>query len=60
MEEAIRRIARAGYDGVGLMAVRLHAWPLDLSDVERKDLLGLLRGLNLKVSSVTNFGAVLV
>lgn len=58
LEEAIRKIAGAGYDGVDLMAIRPHSWPQDFSDTERKNLLSLLRRLNMKAASVTNFGAV--
>lgn len=59
LEEAIRRTAKAGYDGIDLMAVRPHAWPLDYDKSERKDLVNLLKKVNLEVPTVTNFGAAI-
>jgi len=59
LEEAIKRIAKAGYDGVDLMAVRPHAWPQDFSAAERKNLLRLVRSFDIEVSAVTDFSAAI-
>jgi len=56
LEEAIRRIAKAGYDGVALMGIRPHAYPPDFDKTERKNLLNFIKSLNLEVSSIVNYG----
>lgn len=51
LEEAIRRIARAGYNGVDIWGGRPHAYRKDLNDQEKKSLRRLLDDLNLAVPS---------
>jgi len=58
LEESIRRISEAGFSGVALVAVRPHAYPPDLDETRKKNLVDLLKSLNLEVSSVIHHGAV--
>jgi len=58
LEESIKRIAKLGFSGVALIAIRPHAYPPDLNKDKRKHLLNLLKSLNLEVSSVVHHGVV--
>jgi len=51
LEEAVRRIAQAGYDGVDIWGGRPHAYRHDLSSDEIDQLRSLLANLNLAVPS---------
>ena len=47
LDETIRRIAAAGYDGIEIGCAAPHAWPAHLSAERRKDIKALLEGENL-------------
>ena len=51
LEEAIRRITQAGYDGIDIWGGRPHAYRHDLSSDEIDQLRSLLANLNLAVPS---------
>ena len=50
VEEAVRRIANAGYKGVDLYTGAPHAWPEDYSKKERDSLKKLISDLGLKLT----------
>jgi fructoselysine 3-epimerase len=52
LEEAVRRIARAGYDGLEIGCAAPHAWPAHLSAARRRDLKKFIEGEGLVVSSL--------
>ena len=52
LEEAARRIARAGYDGIEIGCAAPHAWPAYLSKTRRADLKKIINGEGLAVSSL--------
>ncbi len=52
LEEAIRRIAKIGYDGIEIGAARPHAWPPDLTAAKRSALEEMLRKYNLEVAAI--------
>lgn len=47
LDETIKRIAAAGYDGIEIGCAAPHAWPAHLSAERRKDIKALLEGENL-------------
>lgn len=47
LDETIKRIAAAGYDGIEIGCAAPHAWPAHLSAERRKDIKTLLEGENL-------------
>ena len=47
LDETIKRIAAAGYDGIEIGCAAPHAWPAHLSTERRKDIKALLEGENL-------------
>jgi len=52
LEEAARRIARAGYDGIEIGCAAPHAWPAYLSNTRRAELKKIINGEGLAVSSL--------
>ncbi|MGN6101169.1 MAG: sugar phosphate isomerase/epimerase family protein [Devosia sp.] len=52
LEEAARRIAAAGYDGIEIGCAAPHAWPAHLSPGRRAELKSLFADLGLTVSSL--------
>jgi protein FrlC len=52
LEEAIRRIARFGYDGIEIGCAAPHAWPAYLSDARRRELRGIMDGEGLPAVSL--------
>ena len=52
LEEAARRIARAGYDGIEIGCAAPHAWPAYLSKTRRADIKKIINGEGLAVSSL--------
>jgi len=50
VEEAVRRIAKAGYEGVDLYTGAPHAWPEDYTKVEREALKKQISDLGLKLT----------
>jgi protein FrlC len=52
LEEAARRIARAGYDGIEIGCAAPHAWPAHLSKTRRAELRKIIDGEGLAVSSL--------
>lgn len=52
LDEAIRRLARIGYDGVEIGCAAPHAWPAYLSAERRRELRRLLDSLGLEVVSL--------
>lgn len=50
VEEAVRRIASAGYEGVDLYTGAPHAWPQDYTKSERQSLKKLISDLHLKLT----------
>jgi fructoselysine 3-epimerase len=47
LEEAIRRIAAIGYDGIEIGCAAPHAWPAHLSIAKRRDLKSLMKDVRL-------------
>lgn len=52
LEEAARRIARAGYDAIEIGCAAPHAWPAHLSRSRRAELKKIINGEGLAVSSL--------
>ena len=52
LDEAVRRIAAIGYDGVEIGCAAPHAWPAYLSKERRKELRNLLDGCGLEAVSL--------
>ena len=52
LEEAVKRIAGAGYDGIEIGCAAPHAWPAHLSSARRRDLRKLIEGEGLVASSL--------
>ena len=52
LEEAIRRIARIGYDGIEIGCASPHAWPGYLSAARRSELLSIMQGEGLPAISL--------
>jgi sugar phosphate isomerase/epimerase len=52
LEESIRKIGEAGYDGVEIWADRPHGWPRDYPKDRRKQLLELIKSSGLEVPSL--------
>lgn len=52
LDEAIRRIAAIGYDGIEIGCAAPHAWPAHLSAARRRELRGLLQTEGLEVASL--------
>jgi fructoselysine 3-epimerase len=50
VEEAVRRIAKAGYKGIDLYTGAPHAWPQDYTKNERESLKKLISDLGLKLT----------
>jgi len=50
VEEAVRRIAKAGYEGVDLYTGAPHAWPQDYTKSERESLKKMISDLGLKLT----------
>jgi len=55
VEEALRRIADLGYEGVELMADTPHLWPADTSKSQIDGVRGLLDELGLTISNINAF-----
>ena len=55
LEESLRQIAEAGYQGAEIMADVPHAYPPHMSRRRTRDLLNLLRNLRLEVSNINAF-----
>src|ERR1700684_1032690 len=52
LDEAVRRIARIGYDAIEIGCAAPHAWPSHLPTARRRDLRKLVEGEGLAVSSL--------
>jgi protein FrlC len=52
LEEAAKRIARAGYDGMEIGCAAPHAWPAHLSPARRRELKKTIQGEGIVVSSL--------
>ncbi len=52
LDEAVRRIARTGYDAIEIGCAAPHAWPAHLSSARRRELKTLINGEGLVVSSL--------
>ena len=52
LDEAIKRIARAGYDGIEIGCAAPHAWPAYLNKQCRADIKSLMADQNLKAASL--------
>jgi protein FrlC len=52
LDEAVRRIARIGYDAIEIGCAAPHAWPSHLPAARRRDLRKLIEGEGLAVSSL--------
>jgi fructoselysine 3-epimerase len=52
LEEAAKRIARAGYDAMEIGCAAPHAWPAHLSSARRRELKSIINGDGLTVSSL--------
>jgi fructoselysine 3-epimerase len=52
LEEAIRRIARIGYDGIEIGCAAPHAWPVHLGAARRRDLKSLIQDEGLAAVSL--------
>jgi len=52
LEEAIKRIAKFGYNGIEIGAWRPHAWPYDLDNNKIRKIRKNLKEYNLKVSAI--------
>jgi protein FrlC len=52
LEETIKRIARAGYDGIEIGCAAPHAWPAYLNSQRRRDLRALMADQNLPAVSL--------
>ena len=52
LDEAIKRLARIGYDGIEIGCAAPHAWPAHLSPARRKELRSIMQGENLPAVSL--------
>ena len=52
LDDTIKRIARAGYDGIEIGCAAPHAWPAHLNPQRRKDLRALMADQNLPAVSL--------
>ncbi len=55
VEEAIRRVAAAGYQGIELLADVPHAWPVNLLQERKQSILNCLEQNGLRISNVNGF-----
>ena len=55
IEEAIRRVAAAGYQGIELLADVPHAWPAGLLHVQKQEILRTLEETGLTISNINAF-----
>jgi len=55
VEEAIRRVARLGYQGVELLADVPHAWPVGLLPVQKESIRRTLAEMGLAIANVNAF-----
>ncbi|MGH9609915.1 MAG: sugar phosphate isomerase/epimerase family protein, partial [Bryobacteraceae bacterium] len=55
VEEAIRRVAEIGYQGIEILADVPHAWPVNLLPERRQSLRDALAEHGLAVSNVNGF-----
>ncbi len=55
VEEAIRRVAAAGYQGIELLADVPHAWPAGLLGVQKEAILRTLEETDLEISNINAF-----
>jgi sugar phosphate isomerase/epimerase len=55
VEEAIRRVAEIGYQGIEILADVPHAWPVNLLPERRRSLIDALQQHRLAVSNVNGF-----
>jgi protein FrlC len=59
VEEAIRRIATIGYEGVDLYTGAPHAWPQDYTQEDRRELKKLISSLGVKLTGFAVAGGLL-
>src|SRR5579872_1564737 len=52
LEDAVKRIARIGYDGIEIGCAAPHAWPAYLSSEQRRELRRLMEGEGLPAVSL--------
>ena len=55
VEEAVARIAAAGYRGIELLADVPHAWPAGLLEVQKEAIRGAIRQHGLVISNINAF-----
>jgi protein FrlC len=52
IEEAVKRIAWFGYDGIEIGASRPHAWPSDIDSEDRKKLKKMINSYDLEIAAI--------
>ena len=52
LEDTINILARLGYDGIEIGALRPHCWPYDIDQARRKKIVSMLNDVNMEVSSI--------
>jgi sugar phosphate isomerase/epimerase len=55
LQEAIRCISAAGYDGIEIMADVPHAYPLHMTEASIRDIRAALKAANLQISNINAF-----
>lgn len=55
VEEAIKRTAKLGYDGIELDAARPHVWPDDINKKHRVAIKKLVKECNLEVPAISGY-----
>jgi len=55
VEEAIKRTAKLGYDGIELDAARPHVWPYDINKEHRVAIKKLVKECNLEVPAISGY-----